>query len=99
MKTALTETHGLISLAADRLGCDYTTIYRRVKTSKELKRVIAHYRKRRVDVAELRLDTALNNGDPWAVALVLRTLGKKRGYVERNEVTGKDGKEIRLIID
>ncbi len=37
---------------------------------------------------------AVNKGQPWAVSLVLKTLGKERGYVERGEITGKGGEPI-----
>jgi hypothetical protein len=32
--------------------------------------------------------TAILNGEPWAIALALKTLGKSRGYVERAELAG-----------
>ena len=39
------------------------------------------------------------NGEPWAVAMVLKTIGKHRGYVERQEVTGADGGSITVKWD
>jgi hypothetical protein len=36
------------------------------------------------------------NGEPWAVAMVLKTIGKSRGYVERQEVTGADGGKVQI---
>ena len=47
-----------------------------------------------VDIAEIRLRVAINNGEPWAIALVLKTMGKNRGYTERHEITGADGDSI-----
>lgn len=94
IKAALHKSQGLISLAAEALGANYTTIYRRVKKSKELREIISGYRLRRVDRAEIGLDAALARGEPWAIALVLKTLGKNRGYVEREEHTGKGGGPI-----
>jgi hypothetical protein len=49
-----------------------------------------------VDTAELKLRQAVINGEAWAVLFALRTKGKERGYVERQEVTGKDGGGIEI---
>jgi hypothetical protein len=36
-----------------------------------------------LDVAEVKLWQAVQRGDAWAIAFALKTLGKQRGYVER----------------
>ena len=95
--SALEATNGLITLAAQRLGCSPQTIYNRANKSKRLKDIIFEKRDNLVDHAELALRAAVLNKEPWAVAMVLKTLGKSRGYVERQEVTGADGGAI--IVD
>jgi hypothetical protein len=90
----LKRTYGAITLAAENLDCAYNTIRRYVDKSPRLQKLIEHYRERRVDKAELKLEQAIANGEPWAIALTLKTLGKKRGFVERQEVTGKDGDDL-----
>ena len=83
---ALRHSHGLITLAADFLKCDDQTIYNyRAKYPEFINPVIEHYRMRRVDSAEYRLDRAITEGQPWAIALTLRTIGKDRGYVEKGQ--------------
>lgn len=96
---ALEETHGGIFVAADRIGCSYKTIERRAKDVKAVQDVIDKYRGRRVDVAEMALDKALLNGEPWAVQFTLKTQGKQRGYVERQEVTGADGAAHKIEVE
>jgi len=88
---ALKATNGLISLAARRLGCSKVTIYNRAKKVQSVADVIEDARDEMVDLAELALRKSVLNGEPWSVAMVLKTLGKSRGYVERQEVTGADG--------
>lgn len=83
---ALRDADGLISLAAKRLGCSANTIYRRAERVPSVRQVIDEARAELVDNAEAALRKAVDNGAPWAVALVLRTLGKDRGYCERQEV-------------
>lgn len=95
IEAALRATHGQITLAADNLGCAYNTVRRYVDKSPTLQGIIVHYRERRVDTAELKLENAINNGEPWAITLTLKTVGKDRGYTERHEHTGPDGGPIK----
>lgn len=95
---ALRETNGLISLAARRLGCANQTIYNRAKKVQAVQQVINESRDELVDIAELALRSAVTGKEAWAVCLVLKTLGKERGYVERQELTGADGKELKIKV-
>jgi len=95
----LRETNGLISLAAKRVPCSPSTIRRRAAAVQSVQAVIDESRGELVDLGELALRRAVVNGEPWAVALVLKTLGKNRGYVERQEVTGADGGAIEMVWD
>lgn len=88
---ALIETRGMVFLAAKRLGCTDDTIYNYAKRYKAVGDALRQQRGQFVDMAELKLWNAVNEGEAWAVQFALRTLGKERGYVERSEVTGKDG--------
>jgi hypothetical protein len=93
----LRETNGLISLAAKRVPCSVTTIYKRARDVARVQQVIDECRGELVDLGELALRRAVVNGEPWAVALVLKTLGKGRGYVERQEVQ-QDGVTVLRVV-
>lgn len=82
---ALTACQGLISRAARRLGCAPRTIYYRRARNPEIDRAILEARAQLIDDAEEGLKHHLAQKAPWAIALVLKTLGKNRGYVERIE--------------
>lgn len=96
----LRETNGLISLAAKRVPCSQTTIYKRARDVKAVRQVIDECRDELVDLGELALRSAIVAKEPWAVALVLKTLGRHRGYVERQEqeVTGADSGELTVHV-
>ena len=98
MIAAIQEAHGLVLVAAARLGCSTNTIYRRADQFASVRSALQSARDEIVDLAEAKLYQAVQAGEPWAIALVLRTLGRKRGYVERQEFAGVDGQplEIRL---
>ena len=94
----LTETRGMVILAAKKLGCSDDTIYNYAKRYKVVGDALRQQRGQFVDMAELKLWNAVNEGEAWAVQFALRTLGKERGYVERSEVTGKDGNEFVIKV-
>lgn len=96
----LRETNGLVSLAAKRVPCSISTINTRRKRVQAVEQVIQECRGELVDYGELALRRAVVAGEPWAVGLVLKTLGRDRGYVERTEnvVTGADDGPLVIAI-
>ena len=88
----------MIYLAASALGCSPRTVYRHAAKNPKVQDVIDSYRGKLVDKAELKLEQAVMNGEPWALTLTLKTLGKQRGYVERQEFVGKDGETININV-
>jgi len=83
---ALKEVNGMVYLAARKLGCASNTIYNRMAKSPAIKEACEAARGELVDISEQKLRAAVLNGEPWAIALVVKTLGKTRGYVERQEI-------------
>lgn len=98
IEVELRKVHGAITLAAENMGASHNTIRRYIERSAHLRQVLAHYRERKVDTAELKLEAAISNGEPWAIALTLKTLGRNRGYVERQELTGADGEPMHIKV-
>lgn len=92
--TALTRTKGMITLAAQSLGCDPTTVRNYIARYPDLQTVLSDERERMTDVTELKLYEAIQNREGWAITLYLKTQGKQRGYVERQELTGANGGPI-----
>jgi len=95
---ALESVNGMIYLAARKLGCTPKTIYNRMAKSEIIRETVEDLRGELIDISEQKLRAAVLNGEPWAVALVLKTLGKKRGYVERQELTGADGADLMKAV-
>lgn len=93
---ALKQVNGMVYLAARVLDCSPNTIYARAKRTQSIQDAIDNSRGELVDLAEQKFRAAILAGEPWAVAMALKTLGKSRGYVERQEVTGADGEPIKV---
>ena len=47
-----------------------------------------------IDYAESSLMQQIKDGNPTSTIFYLKTKGKKRGYIETQELTGKDGKDL-----
>lgn len=95
---ALRKTRGLITLAADLLGCDPDTIQRYRKRYPKVDAAIKSYRKRRLDIAEMKLDEKIQAGDLKAITFFLARMGKGRGYttMTKQEISGPNGKAIEI---
>jgi len=98
VKEALINKKGAVYLAASDLGCSHTAIYDYLDKYPELQELKDGFDEEVTDIAELNLRKAVINADPWALKYQLSTKGKNRGYVERQEVTGKDGDGVTLKV-
>jgi hypothetical protein len=95
---ALTETKGMLFIAAQRLGCSHETVRKYCKQYPSVQAARDAQRGIMIDTSELKLWQAIQNGEAWAITLALKTLGKDRGYVERQEVTGQDNGPLMLKV-
>ncbi len=84
----LTECKGMITIAAKRLGCVPNTVRRYVRDYACCRQALEDAREAMGDTAELALYKAIQDGEGWAIAFYLRTQGRNRGYVERQEIDG-----------
>jgi len=94
---ALRECKGLIYLAAAKLGCTHSDLDFRVKTNDYLANLCKSERGVIVDKAEAKLVEAMESGAKWAIELILKTLGKERGYVERQEVHNLSKVQLHIV--
>ena len=88
---ALSRSGGLFSPAAQLLGCDRATIYRRVDASESLQALCAKIKEQTIDLAEHRLMQKIGEGNMTAIIFYLKCQAKARGYVERQEMSGPNG--------
>ena len=91
---ALREKHGNLSAAARYLGCERHTISRYIDLYPTVKAVADEERETLIDFAENQLFKQVQEGNITAIIFTLKTIGKSRGYVERQEVTGANGGAI-----
>lgn len=100
IEDALRRCLGVVTDAAKMLGYANTENLRiRIARNAYLRGIVDEYRERLVDLAEQGLAYQVEAGAPWAIAFALKTLGKSRGYVERQELANPDGAYRIVYVD
>lgn len=87
---AIKGSGGFKTTVAKRLGCSYTLVQIRLKEDPELQALLDEEFEVQLDNAETVLQELINEKTPSAVYFYLKTRGKHRGYVERQEISGPD---------
>ena len=95
--TALQQNKGVVSHAARALECSRQSIYNYIDRHEEVKEAFDEINEATIDRVEQRMLELIDEGHPTLIIFYLKTKGKHRGYVERQEVTGKDGDPIVLV--
>ena len=99
MVSALKQTLGVIAVACERVGISRQTHYRWLEEDEHYKQEVQDLNEMAVDFVETALFKKIQgDGDnkPCTSSIIfyLKTKGKKRGYIERQEITGEDRKSI-----
>jgi len=93
---AIIEARGFISVAARHLGVSRSSVYNAINKYPTVAEAVKDAREATTDLAEGKLIKLINDENPTAIIFYLKTQGKKRGYIERHELTGKDGAPIEI---
>ena len=92
------EKRGNLTSVARAFGRSRTWLYNNLNGKyPELWGIVEEARESLVDDAESELHKQMFKGNITALIFFLKTQGKSRGYVERQEFTGKDGKDLVLV--
>ena len=98
IKQKIYDLKGNVSAVARSFGCERSTIYAKIDKSNTLKKALSDSRETMLDNVESKLYQNAMSGDTTALIFISKTLGKSRGYVERQEVTGADGEKLEVVI-
>lgn len=93
---ALKANMGLVMRAARQLGCERNTIYRYIEEYPSCKEAKENGHEMLLDDAEIGLHKSIREQEGWAICFTLKTLGKERGFVEKQitEVSGPNGEPL-----
>lgn len=96
MLAALENNLGVVTEAAREAGIGRTTHYLWMNEDEEYKAMVNDLGDVILDFAEAKLHSLVKKGDVASTIFLLKTKGKKRGYVERSELTGADGGPLQI---
>jgi hypothetical protein len=85
MIEALEKSLGIVTTACKSVGIDRGTHYNWLKDDEEYKKAVLGIEDIALDFAESKLHKSIEKGSDTATIFFLKTKGKKRGYIERNE--------------
>jgi hypothetical protein len=86
MLEALELSLGIVSTAAKKANVDRSMHYDWLKSDPEYKAAVESIQESVIDFAESHLYKLVKEGNPAATIFYLKTKGKKRGYIERQEI-------------
>jgi len=92
--TALIRSRGFISVTAENLGCNEQTVRNYIAKYPECKTACDEAREKTLDHVESKLLEMIGDKNVTAAIFYLKTQGKNRGYVERQEISGPDGDNL-----
>lgn len=91
---AFAQSRGIIAPACKAVSINRTTYYDWMERDPAFAEEVEAIRQEQIDTVESALLNKIEGGDTTAVIFYLKTKGKERGYSERTELTGKDGKDL-----
>lgn len=91
---AFAQSRGIIAPACKAVSINRTTYYDWMERDPAFAEAVEAIRQEQIDTVESALLNKIEDGDTTAVIFYLKTKGKERGYSERTELTGRDGKDL-----
>lgn len=97
MLEALEKSLGIVSTACKMVDISRQTHYAWLKADEEYKKAVDSIQDSVLDFAESHLYKLVKEGNPAATIFFLKTKGKKRGYIERQEIEVQEKKPLSWL--
>jgi len=97
MLDALEKSLGIVSTACKMVDISRQTHYAWLKADEEYKKAVNSIQDGVLDFAESHLYKLVKEGNPAATIFFLKTKGKKRGYIERQEIEVQEKKPLSWL--
>jgi hypothetical protein len=98
MLEALERSLGIVSTACEKAGVSRSQHYNWLKDDPEYREAVRLLDERTIDFAESHLHALIKDKNPAATIFFLKTKGKNRGYVERQEVEVNERKALSWTV-
>mgnify|MGYP001044622855 FL=1 len=94
---ALEQSLGIVTTACKKVGCARSTFYEYYNKDKSFKSKVDELQNFTLDFVESQLHKQIKDGNTTATIFYLKTKGKKRGFVERQEIQMDGSIESKII--
>ena len=91
---SLEKSLGVVTTAVKKAGIARSTFYEWLNNDPNFAKEVADIQNVALDFAESQLHKQIGEGSTSATIFYLKTKGKKRGYIERQEITGAEGERL-----
>jgi hypothetical protein len=98
MIEALTKSLGVVKMACETVGISRQTHYNWLKEDDAYRTACDNLPEVVLDFAEHHLHKLISQGNPAATIFFLKTKGKARGYVERQEIEVAEKKPLSWFV-
>lgn len=99
MLEALEKALGIVTQACKMVGIHRSTHYDWMNSDEDYKSAVEDLGDVALDFAESKLHKLIDSGNPAATIFYLKTKGKNRGYVERQEIAVAEKKPLSWFTD
>jgi predicted transcriptional regulator len=99
MIKALEQSLGIVTVACKKAEIPRSTFYKWLNEDEDFAREVKDIENIALDFAESQLHKQISENSTSATIFYLKTKGKKRGYIERQEITGADGVPTNFQIE
>lgn len=96
---ALESSLGVVTSACKKAGVGRTTFYQWLKDDADFAQQVADIENVALDFAESQLHKQIQDGSAAATIFYLKTKGKKRGYIERQEIAHEGVQAFKIVED
>ena len=98
MLKALEEYYGIVTTSCQSVGISRITHYRWLEEDEEYKSKVQDIKNAAIDFVESKLFDCIKGEKETSIIFYLKTIGKSRGYVPRQEIDTGDNKEFRIEV-
>ena len=99
MIKAIQDAEGNLSEAARQLECSRQTVHNYINKYVTVEQAYHDINEQTIDMVEGKLLDQIRKGNITAIIFYLKTKAKHRGYVERQEITGKEGEGLTIEVE
>lgn len=92
---ALEASLGVVTDACKKVKLSRQTFYKYLKEDPDFKAAVLELEEVALDTAESALFNQIKDGNVTSIIFYLKTKGRRRGYVERQEISGPDGGPVQ----